>query len=121
MKRFFVVLLFVSLLCSCSNLISHKENEIQWEDNLGNSIYFSWDIFGDAAVNYKNADGNVTLLRNYAYSDSHERMNIYISPNSKNVCLLVYETTDKKYKTGSVLNIIQMSEKKDCIEKQNII
>lgn len=51
MKRFFVVLLFVSLLCSCSNLISHKGNEIQWEDNLGNSIYFSWDIFGDAAVN----------------------------------------------------------------------
>lgn len=48
-------------------------------------------------------------------------MIIFVSPNSKNVCLLVYETTNKKYKTGSVLNIIQMSEKKDCIEKQNII
>lgn len=121
MKRILSALVIVFLLNSCSFVLQHKGEDIQWEDNQGNSIYFNWDIFGDAVIKYKNADGVVTKLRNYAYADSLERMNIYVSQNSRYVCLLVYQTTNSKYKTGSVLHIIQLSEAKDFIEKETII
>lgn len=121
MKKFNLLITFVLLLSSCSYSTQHKGNEIQWKDSQGNSIYFKWDIFGDAAVNYKNTNGDVIKLRNYAYSDSLERMNVYVSQNSRYVCLLVYKTTDSKYKTGSVLHIIELSEDKTCIIKETVI
>lgn len=121
MKRFISLILFVLLLSSCSFSTQHKGSEIQWEDGRGNSIYFKWDIFGDAAVNYKNTKWDVIKLRNYAYSDSLERMNIYVSQNSRDVCLLVYKTTNLKYRIGSVLHIIELSEDKICIEKETVI
>jgi len=121
MKRFIPLILFILLFSSCSFSTQHKGNEIQWEDNQGNSIYFKWDIFGDAAVYYKNVNDSVIKLRNYAYSDSLERMNIYVSQNSRYVCLLVYKTTNSKYKTGSVLHIIELLEDKTCIAKETVI
>lgn len=120
-KKFISSILFVLLLSSCSFSPQHKGNETYWEDGEGNSIYFKWDLFGDAAVNYKNANSRVIKLRDYAYSDSQERMNIYVSQNSRNVCLLVYKTNNSKYKTGSVLHIFELSDNKDCIVKETVI
>lgn len=121
MKKVLLSVLFVLFLTSCTFFSKHPNIDVQWEDNQGNVIYYNWDIFGDAAVEYKNAAGKITKLRNYAYSDSFERMNIYVSENSRNVCLLVYKTTNSKYKTGSVLHIIELSESKDCILNETII
>lgn len=121
MKKSIISLLLVLLLCSCPFLMQDKTDDIQWEDEQGNSIYYKWDIFGDASVNYKNSKGDVIKLRNYAYSDSHERMNIFVSQNSRNVCLLVYKTTDSKYKTGSALHIIELKEDKTCVVKETVV
>jgi hypothetical protein len=115
-----LISLIALCLVSCSNCFT---TETKWSDQAGNSIVYDWGL-GDATVLYKSGNGQELTLCNYAYADSNERMNLYVSPNSTKIALLYSQSTNASvFPLGCGLRVYSLANTSNelTILKQDLI